>query len=896
MGKAHGGRTWRGWIGVVCVLVGCLPDLDNPPGDHPWPPVIDPGSPGNYLTQNVFPRSGRSCGAECDGAEVSAVRFVALADGVLVRSGPGGLEVLDSREPMPRPVQHLWGYGELLGTFGTRGVIARPRWPASQSDYEPTGLHLRALEVSVLEAQEVRGDGKPSVGGWWQEAEEWSSEGIVYSRPPGEEGGDAAESWWVNVERVGPEGVFQPSWFKVDQRALVAWFISRDLLLVLMETERVTGLDECQLGEGVFCPVGSFVFGLLDTRPGGRMRLLPGTGSAEASYGEAVLSGEVLYVVGSAYTDDVAHLTVQAARLDDLGSLDGLDLDLRAAWHEGVFALPGGQLAVVTAPESELHVLGVVAGALGERSRFVLPPNTVPLGQVAGQTRMVAATEDDVLLLAPLAQNAREVVVARVAVPPRGALGERATLVVDADGQGASVWVPREAVVDSGFQAASVTQVRWEGDALEVAGTVALPDAATGVVGLDAERVIITTELDWLVFDTAGLEELGRRELVRDRDRKACFEVRGHGVRHVGTERRTWRDGVWAHAPNRLEVLAPGADLDVGEPVRTVELPADALVLKDGDRLVAWGRDVANRAVIEVWDLAEPTAPQRVGVLTDEALEGVPPIEEFGRWPVRLAMREGVIVAVDEPVHDPQRVFVVDTRASGGPTLVALAMPRDEVVDGVFSDEAGLRLSVFRPLPDDRSQGRFYLVQLDVGDPASPRWGSEVNVPGAVLATQGAELLTDQQPLDARGKVAGRALHHVTLDAGVAHITHSLAESWFEGPAGCPELWGTFAPNGELIAQSFISDHGASTSTLRLPLDRPWDTSVRSVGGPFNPRAMAGPWLLADVGVNQAALELGVDDEAPRHFLSGHVGRVEPVEGGWAVVGSDGVISFLPAP
>ncbi|WP_437742719.1 hypothetical protein WMF39_45560 [Sorangium sp. So ce1504] len=76
---------------------------------------------------------------------------------------------------------------------------------------------------------------------------------------------------------------------------------------------------------------------------------------------------------------------------------------------------------------------------------------------------------------------------------------------------------------------------------------------------------------------------------------------------------------------------------------------------------------------------------------------------------------------------------------------------------GLQLDGTTVLVSRWTPLPDDPSRARFYLDRIDVADPSAPVVRAPVNVPGSLLAFDGASsrlLTTDYETVET--PVAGR--------------------------------------------------------------------------------------------------------------------------------------------
>ncbi|WP_437905570.1 beta-propeller domain-containing protein [Sorangium sp. So ce327] len=91
----------------------------------------------------------------------------------------------------------------------------------------------------------------------------------------------------------------------------------------------------------------------------------------------------------------------------------------------------------------------------------------------------------------------------------------------------------------------------------------------------------------------------------------------------------------------------------------------------------------------------------------------------------------------DRPPHEAW-LDLLDLSDPLNPRHSSVALPDGAGHTGLQLDGTTVLVSRWAPLPDDPSRARFYLDRIDVADPSSPVVRAPVNVPGSLLAFDGA--------------------------------------------------------------------------------------------------------------------------------------------------------------
>ncbi|CAN98617.1 hypothetical protein sce8447 [Sorangium cellulosum So ce56] len=104
----------------------------------------------------------------------------------------------------------------------------------------------------------------------------------------------------------------------------------------------------------------------------------------------------------------------------------------------------------------------------------------------------------------------------------------------------------------------------------------------------------------------------------------------------------------------------------------------------------------------------------------------------------------------DRPPHEAW-LDLLDLSDPLNPRHSSVALPDGAGHTGLQLDGTTVLVSRWTPLPDDPSRARFYLDRIDVADPSSPVVRAPVNVPGSLLAFDGASsrlLTTDYETVE----------------------------------------------------------------------------------------------------------------------------------------------------
>ncbi|WP_438033930.1 beta-propeller domain-containing protein [Sorangium sp. So ce204] len=104
----------------------------------------------------------------------------------------------------------------------------------------------------------------------------------------------------------------------------------------------------------------------------------------------------------------------------------------------------------------------------------------------------------------------------------------------------------------------------------------------------------------------------------------------------------------------------------------------------------------------------------------------------------------------DRPPHEAW-LDLLDLSDPLNPRHSSLALPDGAGHTGLQLDGTTVLVSRWTPLPGDPSRARFYLDRIDVADPSSPVIRAPVNVPGSLLAFDGASsrlLTTDYETVE----------------------------------------------------------------------------------------------------------------------------------------------------
>ena len=123
------------------------------------------------------------------------------------------------------------------------------------------------------------------------------------------------------------------------------------------------------------------------------------------------------------------------------------------------------------------------------------------------------------------------------------------------------------------------------------------------------------------------------------------------------------------------------------------------------------------------------------------------------------------------------RLEVLDLRNPAQPTFKTVAFSDDDEFEGLVTAQDSVYPAYKRPIAlasDTRGYAKYFFRKVDLTNPSAPAVGSEVNVPGELVAVVGDDYYTrdlrwDEQHWDA----AETWLHWVTVSAGVASIRAS---------------------------------------------------------------------------------------------------------------------------
>ncbi|AUX35775.1 MULTISPECIES: beta-propeller domain-containing protein [Sorangium] len=243
----------------------------------------------------------------------------------------------------------------------------------------------------------------------------------------------------------------------------------------------------------------------------------------------------------------------------------------------------------------------------------------------------------------------------------------------------------------------------------------------------------------------------------------------------------------WTSSP-QLEI-APAADPGRTEPIGKLDLAA-LTTGSEGDcygygvadaRLFAHGQYAyllwpsytggTTKAHLAVIDLRDPESPriasQRVLPFSGSALYAygyyygavVPTGDSVVQVGSTLVLRNTNYdpyyyydgVGGETPASDEPSLEVLDLSDPSNPVHRSAALPAGAGHTGLQIDGTTVLTSRWVPLPDDPSKARFYLDRIDVSDPSSPVVRTPVNVPGSLLAFDGAlgrALTVDYEPFE----------------------------------------------------------------------------------------------------------------------------------------------------
>ncbi|KYF78575.1 hypothetical protein BE20_07785 [Sorangium cellulosum] len=104
-----------------------------------------------------------------------------------------------------------------------------------------------------------------------------------------------------------------------------------------------------------------------------------------------------------------------------------------------------------------------------------------------------------------------------------------------------------------------------------------------------------------------------------------------------------------------------------------------------------------------------------------------------------------------QPASAEPSLEVIDLSDPSNPAHRSVALPSGAGYTGLQLDGTTVLTSHWVPLPEDASKARFYLDRIDVSDPSSPVVRAPVNVPGSLLAFDGAlgrALTVDYEPFE----------------------------------------------------------------------------------------------------------------------------------------------------
>lgn len=306
------------------------------------------------------------------------------------------------------------------------------------------------------------------------------------------------------------------------------------------------------------------------------------------------------------------------------------------------------------------------------------------------------------------------------------------------------------------------------------------------------------------LFDTESPDapaELGRVALAPDYT--DVYRFGEHRVRIVNGNQGGFAFGVgggWT-LPTAVEVVSAAADPDLAEPVARFEVSARAVLHRTGPYLVSVvfdpdARGTPSESEIIVFDLSDPTHPQKAGQLRTDRLRqasGLPWLAFdrampaclgcFAPWPSavsQVAAAPDALVFLQGGFGQPSTVDVLDLGEPTTPRFAA-SIALDAGLEGsgllVVGHDAWVSLKyASRPDRRGRAFSRHFVNRIDVSNPSAPAVGARINVPGDLFAVSGSEIFTRDLQWEAGVLESGI----VRLALEVDHA-RALAVRWFPG-------------------------------------------------------------------------------------------------------------------
>ncbi|XXX74279.1 beta-propeller domain-containing protein [Sorangium sp. So ce134] len=244
----------------------------------------------------------------------------------------------------------------------------------------------------------------------------------------------------------------------------------------------------------------------------------------------------------------------------------------------------------------------------------------------------------------------------------------------------------------------------------------------------------------------------------------------------------------WTSSP-QLEIV-PAADPGRIEPIGKLDLAAlasgsevdcygyrlaDARIFAHGQYVYllwpSYNADWTTTTRLAVVDLTDPESPR---IASQRALPfGSNALYSYGYYGAVVPTGDSVVQAgstlvlrntddqhnyYDDYYDDSERpapgepsLEVLDLSDPSNPVHRSVALPSGAGYTGLQVDGTTVLTSHWVPLPEDPSRARFYLDRIDVSDPSSPVVRTPVNVPGSLLAFDGAAgrvLTVDYEPVE----------------------------------------------------------------------------------------------------------------------------------------------------
>ncbi len=287
------------------------------------------------------------------------------------------------------------------------------------------------------------------------------------------------------------------------------------------------------------------------------------------------------------------------------------------------------------------------------------------------------------------------------------------------------------------------------------------------------------SEAELSLFDSSDPDapkEQGRIELAPSYT--DVFVFGDHRARVKNGRERYW---LWWGERSELlsasvEIVPRSEDPDSGEPVARFEVPAHAQLHQTGDLLVAHARTTgasgteAYESVLTVYDLSDPTHPRPAGRLETDRLRpsyGYGPIPlgcfDCGRlsiwpgdaWDEVEAVPGGLVFLQRRHEQASDGVYrywqsfeleVLDLTDPDAPRLAeTIELGREKHGVGLLTDGSDVWVSHREPAEvegDARPHVRHYVTRIDLAVPGEPRADTPINVPGQLLAVEGATIYT----------------------------------------------------------------------------------------------------------------------------------------------------------